>query len=628
MANGGSITWVLDIDDKNFSRGIDRASDKAESASRSIGSKFSGSLKRAASASLAFASALTGVAVVGGGLVGWAVKSAANTEMLRTSLNTLTGSAKEGGKVFKDLYKFASTTPFETGDLASATQTMLSFGISSKDVMKDLRMLGDISMGNKEKLSGLSLAFSQVQSTGRLMGQDLLQMINAGFNPLTIIAEKTGKSMVQLKDEMAAGAISVDMVRDAMVTATSEGGLFFKGMEKGAETLEGRWSTLKDTVGTLARELVGLSETGEVIKGGLVDKVKTALEEFTTFLEENGPKIKQHIMDSLGWIKDNGAIVAGIIGGPLLLAFGKLAIAVWASLWPVLAVAAIGALLGAAIQLIVDKMGGWEAVMKKLKPTLDDISFVLEAVWKFLLKDIVEGVLKDFIEELKNFWDINKGWIIPVLKLLAAVLVTLVVVAIVAVGGAILAIIKVITEVIRAWNWLKETIVTVVKIIYNAVVGNDGEVTKLSNKLIELFNALPGLIKAALSGLKTIILGPFAGAFDSILSLAREMADKIRSSIAGAFNVKKKNSPSILDRLNILKDSVQGTLNSIQIPTYSSQIGTNIGGLTDKLAYSSATPSFTVNIGTYAGTDMEKRELARQIFEAYGDYAKGRGLTI
>jgi len=53
-----------------------------------------------------------------------------------------------------------------------------------------------------------------------------------------------------------------------------------------------------------------------------------------------------------------------------------------------------------------------------------------------------------------------------------------------------------------------------------------------------------------------------------------------------------------------------------------------LGGMTDRLAYAGSTPNFTVNIGTYAGTDMEKRELARQIFEAYGDYAKSRGLNI
>ena len=79
----------------------------------------------------------------------------------------------------------------------------------------------------KNKLSSLTLAFSQVQSTGRLMGQDLLQMIGQGFNPLQIISEKTGRSMADLKKDMENGAISADMVTEAFKIATSEGGRFF-----------------------------------------------------------------------------------------------------------------------------------------------------------------------------------------------------------------------------------------------------------------------------------------------------------------------------------------------------------------------------------------------------------------
>jgi tape measure domain-containing protein len=60
-------------------------------------------------------------------------------------------------------------------------------------------------MGNKEWFNAMSLAFAQMYTTGKLQGQDLLQMINAGFNPLIAISEKTGKSVKQLKEEMSKG---------------------------------------------------------------------------------------------------------------------------------------------------------------------------------------------------------------------------------------------------------------------------------------------------------------------------------------------------------------------------------------------------------------------------------------
>ena len=124
---------------------------------------------------------------------------------------------------------------------------MMSFGISADNAKKYLNQIGDISMGNSEKLAGLTLAFSQVQSAGRLTGQDLLQMINQGFNPLNIISKETGESMASLKERMAEGGVSAEEVAHAFEIATSKGGLFYKGMEKGAQTTEGKISTLKDS---------------------------------------------------------------------------------------------------------------------------------------------------------------------------------------------------------------------------------------------------------------------------------------------------------------------------------------------------------------------------------------------
>ena len=79
---------------------------------------------------------------------------------------------------------------------------MLGFGIAQEKVMPTLSAIGDLAMGNKDKMSSLTLAYSQMSSTGKLMGQDLLQMINAGFNPLNEISKNTGKSIGVLKKEM------------------------------------------------------------------------------------------------------------------------------------------------------------------------------------------------------------------------------------------------------------------------------------------------------------------------------------------------------------------------------------------------------------------------------------------
>jgi tape measure domain-containing protein len=233
---------------------------------------------------------------------GFAIKTAADLQSLSTNFETLTGSAEKGRKVFTDLKKMGATTPFEIGDLAKATQTMLAFGISVDKTQGYLQMLGDISMGNKDKLRGLALAFSQVQSTGRLMGQDLLQMINQGFNPLTIISQKTGRSMKDLKKDMEDGKITVEMVTDAFKTATSEGGLFYKGMEQGSKTLSGTFSTLMDNIKLMSAGLAGLADDGTIVEGSLLDLV------------QKGVNALNEALGKIDWVKVGQDIRTNVIG--------------------------------------------------------------------------------------------------------------------------------------------------------------------------------------------------------------------------------------------------------------------------------------------------------------------------
>lgn len=185
-------------------------------------------------------------------LISEGIKYNANVEDNQAAFEVMLGSATKAKNLLKEIGTMAAKTPFETSDLTDASKTLMGFGIAQKDVIPDLKMLGDIALGNKDRFKGLALVFAQVQSQGKLMGSDLLQMINNGFNPLQAISQKTGKSMSKLKDEMSAGKISFDMVRDAMVSATSKGGLYFGSMDKASATFNGQISTMKDNFSIFA----------------------------------------------------------------------------------------------------------------------------------------------------------------------------------------------------------------------------------------------------------------------------------------------------------------------------------------------------------------------------------------
>jgi len=155
----------------------------------------------------------------------------ARMEQYTTSFTTMLGDQAKAQQLVNDLKAEAARTPFGMEDLAKNTQTLMAFGISADEAQLRLGQLGDISQGDAQKLESLTLAFAQMSSTGKLTGQDLNQMINAGFNPLEEMSRKTGKSIGELKDEMAKGAISADMVADAFASATAEGGRFYGAMD-------------------------------------------------------------------------------------------------------------------------------------------------------------------------------------------------------------------------------------------------------------------------------------------------------------------------------------------------------------------------------------------------------------
>lgn len=252
--------------------------------------------------------ALLSATSVGAGILSIGIKYNSQMKQYNAGFSTMLGSAEKAKKTMEDLKNFAFKTPFELTDLANASTTLLAFGEDVENLMPDLKMLGDISLGNAEKFKGLALVFGQVKSQGRLMGQDLLQMINQGFNPLQIISEKTGKSVATLKDEMAKGKITFEMVADAMKTATSEGGQFFNAMETQSKTLSGQWSTLKDNVVALTGEIT--SELSDKLTSTILPKLIDKVEELSEKWEDG--TLKNEIANVTTAVAAFGAAVAAM----------------------------------------------------------------------------------------------------------------------------------------------------------------------------------------------------------------------------------------------------------------------------------------------------------------------------
>lgn len=268
MAYDGTLKFDTRVDSSGFKSGVEK-----------LGSIAKTGLKVAATA-IGSVSGAFGAAVLAG------VKYNSQMEQYITSFGTMLGSAEKATKLVNDLKVMGAETPFETSDLAKGSQTLLAFGTAAEDLLPTLQMLGDVSQGNKERFDSLTLAFAQVSSAGKLTGQDLLQFVNAGFNPLNEISKITGESMSELRDRMSEGGVSAEEVAQAFQHATSEGGQFYQAMEEQSKTFNGQLSTLKDNAMSFIGELTqGVSNT---LKDTALPMVNGWLEELQNAFTSSG----------------------------------------------------------------------------------------------------------------------------------------------------------------------------------------------------------------------------------------------------------------------------------------------------------------------------------------------------
>lgn len=211
-----------------------------------------------------------------------AIDAQSKVEQLEISFRTLLGSQEKASALIAEIKSYGTVTPYDTEGLAQAARLMLSYGMSSSKIMPTLQMLGDIAMGDKDKLQSLTLAFSQMSASGRVCKEDLNQMVDAGFNPLQIISEKTGKSIGELTDEVSKGAISVQDIEQAFIDATSEGGKFHNMVNNMSDSIAGKTAQMTDNWENFKASIGGLLKPAYL---GAIQTTTSAIDALTKTIE-------------------------------------------------------------------------------------------------------------------------------------------------------------------------------------------------------------------------------------------------------------------------------------------------------------------------------------------------------
>ncbi|AHI22081.1 phage tail protein [Corynebacterium vitaeruminis] len=471
------------------------------------------------------------IASIGRGMAGAlkeGVEYNARMEQYTTSFTTMLGDQAKAQQLVNDLKVEAAKTPFGMEDLASNMQTLLSFGMSLEDAQKHLHEIGDISQGDAVKMESLTLAFAQMSSTGKLTGQDLLQMINAGFNPLEEISRKTGKSIGELKEEMAQGAISADMVADAFASATAEGGRFYGAMDAQSQTFSGQLATMQDGIANLKGLLAtGVTDalagtvmpmangwiddlTAAIEEGGVpafIDTLGTVLQEALAFIAEQLPAVVEAGMTILT------SLLEGII--EVLPQLAETAVTLVVALVEAI-IEALPALLEAAIQIIATLVTGIAEALPELIPAavemlmalvqelVDNLPLLLDAALQLIL-GLAEGLLAA----------------IPVLiEALPAIIEGIISFLVGAIPQIIQAGIQLLTALIGALPQIITSIVEALPQIITAIIGG-------------IVSAVPQLINAGIQ-LLTALIGALPQIITTIVAALPQIISALINGIAGA----------------------------------------------------------------------------------------------
>lgn len=395
------------IDSKNVRRvgddleTVSKQSKKATSGIKGFAdkcNKMTGALSAIAAVQLG--SVFTGMA---GGILNMgiaSVQAAAQMRQYEIAFQTMLKSAEAGTQMLRDLQQFAAETPFDVPGVVSAGQQLMAFGFKAEEIIPMLTNLGDAASGlglGTEGVSRLAYALGQMQTSGKLNAQDMMQLTSAGISAWDMLAQAAGKTVAEMKDLCSKGAIDSKAAVQTIIAGMNDqfGGM----MAKTSDEVAGLLANIKETAGNTSAAVGKYLTEAFNIKGILKD-VSDRLGEF-----------QQKMQTATEQGKSMGDVIKECVPAPVIAAIGAFAavlvvvsVAAVATLGAVLGlsagIVAAGAAIGAAIALVIvywDDLAN--AVKAAVQGILDTVVIIGTAVTEVIL-----GVVRWILDTIGDMW--------------------------------------------------------------------------------------------------------------------------------------------------------------------------------------------------------------------------------
>lgn len=200
-------------------------------------------------------------------------------QQLEISFTTMLGSEQKAGALMDELIQTAARTPFNMTDVTEGAKQLLAYGIQANEVNDTLVHLGDIASGLNIPLGQLVYLYGTTVSQGRMFTMDLRQFMGRGIPMAETLGQIMGKTVSQVQEAVTKGEVGADLVKEAIVKMSSEGSKFGGLMNKQAETLQGRWSNIEDTIdqaiNSIGQKTQGIFGTGLDLTSSLIENWET-----------------------------------------------------------------------------------------------------------------------------------------------------------------------------------------------------------------------------------------------------------------------------------------------------------------------------------------------------------------
>lgn len=317
MAVAGSVIWNLDAESKGFDSKIKKASKDAKDFGKELDSiKIDGILNKAGDAIGKVGSAILDIGkkatiALGAASVaaaGFSIKSAASFEQTRIGLENMLGTADGARTLLKDISKFAAETPFEFPELAQATRQLVAFGFTGNEAFDTMKQLGNVSAAVGAPINDLAYLMGTLRAQGRAFTIDIRQFAQRGIPIYEYLGKVLNKNTQEITAMIEAGQIGFPEVQKAFQALAGEGGKWGNTMARQSKSLSGLFSTLKDVLGQTGRELIGITQEGDIKEGSVFAKLRDAVDGLTRnlpLLIEQMKHIVNEIMPVLKQWADN-----------------------------------------------------------------------------------------------------------------------------------------------------------------------------------------------------------------------------------------------------------------------------------------------------------------------------------